>query len=408
MAAPKNPLYKYKAISKNGSISMGYMTAKNEVDLFQKLDEYGLELIRSSEKKPTIFDKYFSPKIELREKLQFYVQLQQMMRAGVTVLNALDNLVVNTRNVTLRDKIVEIRAFLSDGMKFSEALAQFPNVFNKIEVAIVKAGEETGQLAQSFEFITEYLKNEDAIRRKIKKATRYPMMVAGVVVVAVIVLLGVVVPDIVSFLKVIDGGELPFVTVSLIATSEFVQAYGLYMLFIGAGLILGFNLYRRYSADFNHKSDGWFLLMPVVGELLRKIEVSRFCYVFRVLYTAGMPVVSIINQAKDVCSNKVISYALADASTNIKNGSTISSGLNDTGQFPSVVVQMFMAGEESGDVSEVLQYISEYFDTEVDQAIDNFISMIEPGLTVVFGLIIIWIAAAVFGPIYGMLGSLGI
>jgi type IV pilus assembly protein PilC len=278
-------------------------------------------------------------------------------------------------------------------------MAKHPKIFTNLYVSLVGSGEETGKMSSSYQQLIKYMKWLDAMQSRVRKATRYPMVLLVVVIAAVSIMMGLVVPQIVEFIKNMDF-DLPFATVSLIATSEFFQEY--WWLVISAPIVIGatgFGL-RKTSEDVAYKIDVILLKVPSFGLLIRKINIARFCQTFGALYASGLPILQALNSATNTVSNRALHEALESINGYIRSGSPLSEAFNASGEFPSMVVRMLKVGENSGNLTVVLDQVSEFYTNDVDEEVQKMIAMIEPSLTMVLGGMILWIAIGVFGPIY--------
>jgi type IV pilus assembly protein PilC len=382
--------------------------AANESDLTTRLDEGGLALVDCKEmsEKAGKLAVFTSPKVKLRDLVQMFVHLEQLQKAGVPLLDGLSDVRDTTESPRLRDIMTDIYREVAEGNSFSNALAKHPSVFEPIFISLINAGEETGNLINSFGQVIRHLKWTDAMRTKVKKATRYPKILIVVVFGVIWMMMSYVVPNVVGFLKDI-GKELPGVTLALIATSEFFSNYFMYIAGVFFAIYVFIRTGRAISEGFRYRTDFIALYTPVMGPLIRKISLSQFCQTFGILFTSGLDILKCIDAAKMTASNVVIVDALSLVRQQVQEGFPLSAALNRSGEFPSLVVRMVKVGEESGNLTGVLEQVSEFYDKDVNEAVDAMIQMIEPTLTVVLGGMILWIAAAVFGPIYDSLGSMG-
>lgn len=399
--------YVYRAINQKGRPVKGALAAANEADLFQQLQNSGLELIDC---KPVSNRRAgFSigrRKVKLRDLIQLFVHLEQLQKAGVPLLEGLADIRDSTESARLRDIMSEVFREVSEGSSLSECLANHPTVFSNITISLIAAGEETGNLSESFHQLIRHYKWTDQMQSKVKKATRYPKILIAVVFGVVWFLMGHVVPQIVEFLDNIDQ-ELPMVTIALIETSRFFENYILYIIGGLVGTYVLFKMARAFSESFRYRTDYIGLHVPVLGPLSRKIALSRFAQTFGVLFLSGLEILKCLDSARDTAVNMVIMNALDRVREQVSEGSPLSTALNNSGEFPSLVVRMVKIGEESGNLSGVLEQVTEFYDKDVNESVDAMISMIEPALIVVFGLIIIWIAIAIFGPVYNSFSQLG-
>ncbi len=367
-------------------------------------------------KRSSKFSGFTLNRIKLRDLIQFFIHMKQMQSAGIPMLDALSDIRDGADNDQMRDIVSEVHRDVRDGSSLSEAMAKHPKVFKPLFVSLVKAGEDTGDLTSSYIQLESYLKWVDAMQSKIRKATRYPMVVTIVVVLVIVFMMSYLVPQIVDFLKYLDM-ELPWFTLWLIATSNFfveaqfnifgIPIYGaLIVIFVPVILFGSVVGARKLSDEAAYQLDSLYLRMPIVGDLIRKITIARYAQTFGALFASGIDVINGLKAARNTVNNLVLMDAMESVEIYVQSGSPLSDALNASGEFPSMVVRMVKIGEESGDLSEVLEQVSEFYTKDVDEAIDALIEMIQPMLTVILALIIVWIAAGSFGPIYMNLGNM--
>lgn len=338
-----------------------------------------------------------------------------MQSAGVPLLDALGDIRDTTDNGRLRDLMSDVQRDVSDGSSLSEALEKHPKLFSNIYISLIRAGEETGDLTSSYRQLVKYLKWVDGINAKITKATRYPIIVTLVVLATITFMMMAVVPQIVGFLKFLDL-ELPWFTVALINTSDFfvnplfkifgIPIYG-GIVVLGTPIIIFFltRFLYRSSESIAYKIDATFLKLPVFGPLIRKITIARYTQTFAALFTSGIDVVNGLKSARQTVTNLVMIDGMKTVEGLVQSGSPLSEAFNGCGEFPSLVVRMVKVGEESGNLSPVLDQVSEFYTKDVNDAIDGMIELIQPTLTAILGLMIAWIAAGSLGPIYINLGN---
>lgn len=402
------PKYSYRAVNAKGRPIRGVIAAANESDLTTRLEEGGLALVDCKEmsEKAGGISSALAKKVRIRDLIQMFVHIEQLQKAGVPLLESLSDVRDTTESPRLRDVMSDVYREVAEGSSLSNAMARHPLVFEKIFISLVGAGEETGNLMNSFAQVIRHLKWTDAMRSKIKKATRYPKILFVVVCGVIWMMMGYVVPQVVGFLKDI-GKELPPVTTALIATSEFFGNYGIYLV-IGFALIYTFiKVARALSESFRYRTDYIALYTPVMGPLIRKISLAQFCQTFGILFSSGLEILKCLEAAKLTAGNLVLVEALSSVKERVQEGFPLSAAMQRSGEFPNLVVRMVKVGEESGNLTEVLEQVTEFYDKDVNEAIDGMIALIEPAMTVLLGGMILWIAAAVFGPIYDSFGSMG-
>jgi type IV pilus assembly protein PilC len=402
------PKFSYRAINEKGRPIRGVVTATNETELFNRLNQSGMSLLDCKEmnEKTSKFAALTAKKVKVRDLIQMFVHLEQLQKAGVPLLDALTDIRDTAESSRLRDIMGDVYGEVASGSSFSVALSKHPTVFEPIFISLINSGEETGNMTNSFTQVIRHLKWTDAMRSKVKKATRYPKILGGVVIMVIWVMMTQVVPDVTGFLKEL-GQELPPVTLALIATSEFFQNNFPLIIAALVGAYVMLRVSRAMSEGVRYRTDYLALHSPMFGNLIRKIALARFCQTFAVLFTSGLEILKCLEAAKQTAGNLVLTEALERVKTNVQEGSPLSVALNTSGEFPSLVVRMVKIGEESGNLTGVLEQVSEFYNQDVNDAVDGMITMIEPAMTVILGGIILWIAAAVFGPIYGSLGKMG-
>ncbi|MCB9982102.1 MAG: type II secretion system F family protein [Rhodospirillales bacterium] len=411
------PRYKYKAINSKGRPIRGNIAANSEVDLYKQLQSASLELIDCSVQSSKTKGGFHlgQKKIKLRDVIQLFVQLEQMQSAGVPLLDALSDVRDSTEHDGLRDIMSEIFRDVSDGAALSEAMIRHPKIFKPLYISLIEAGEETGDMTSSYLQLVKYLKWVDVIQGKIRKATRYPMIVTGVVILTIVFMMSIVVPQIVGFLEFLDL-ELPIYSKALIATSNFFiepqfnllgfPVYGSIIVIIVPIILIGtYHTLKRGSDTMAYRFDAWWLQAPVFGPLIRKISIARYAQTFGALYASGIDVISALENSRATVNNLMMLDAMESVEGHVKAGSALSEAFNASGEFPSLVVRMVKVGEESGNLTPVLDQVSDFYTNDVNEAIEGLIEMIQPTLTAILGLVIAWIAAGSLGPIYMNLGN---
>ncbi len=391
--------YKYRAVNEAGRPIRGVLTAANETDLFNQLQNSSLELIDCSPVKSKTGAFSLRKKVSLRELIQFFMNLQQMQGAGIPLLDALADLRDTADKDAFRDVLSELYRDVSEGSALSEAMANHPRVFGNLEISLIASSEESGDLQEACRQLVSYLKWVDAMQVRVRKATRYPMILLAVVLFTVTIMMGFVVPQIVDFIRNLDQ-ELPFSTTSLIATSDFFAAHWLWVLLVPIVSIIAIIFFSRTSDSFAYRVDALILKTPIMGELIRKINIARFAQTFGALFQGGIEILKALDAATNTVGNRVLREGLENVQRYVKSGDSLSEALNKSGEFPSMVVRMVRVGEESGGLTNVLNQVSEFYTNDVDEEVQKVITMIEPSLTAVLGGMILWIAVGVFGPIY--------
>lgn len=389
--------YTYVAINTAGDTVKGKMVAVNELDLEERLKGLGLDLIRYRMVKSARVS--FFGRIKARDLIILCIHLEQLERAGVPLLDAIADLRDTTESPRLRDLLSDVYELVKSGNVLSKALAKYPKVFDNVFIGLVKAGEETGQLADSFMHLANHIKWNEELRRKVKKAIRYPIgllfLMAGVMTVMMLF----VVPQISEFL-LSQGFDLPIHTRALIATSDAFVNY--WYLIFGTPVFLfmvGAVAYRT-SDSFAYAIDKMMLRFPLIGQIIIKANLARFTHFFTVTFVSGIDILDCLETAKDVVGNRVLKEAINDVRQNVADGNSLTLALTATGRFPNLVLRMFKVGEESGNMEQALKNVNYFYDREVNDSVESIVGVIQPALTLLMGLLLLWITAAVFGPLY--------
>ncbi len=394
--------YKYRAMNEAGRPVRGVLSAANENDLFSQLQSAGLELVSCSpvSKKGGLLSAVGVGKsVKIRELIQFFLHLRQMQGAGIPLLDSLADIRDTADNDYFRDILSEMYRDVSEGSSFSEALANHPKIFTNLYVSLISSGEESGDIATSCDQLIVYLKWVDSMQVRVRKATRYPTILLIAVVLTVVVMMAFVVPQIVDFIKELDQ-ELPFITTSLMATSDFFVANWMYIFGFLIFSVIGVVVMSRTSDSFAYRRDAVFLKLPIMGDLIRKINIARFAQTFGSLFMGGIDTLKALDAATQTVNNRVLNEALDNVQRFVREGAPMSEAMNRCGEFPSMVIRMVRVGEESGNLTDVLNQVAEFYTNDVDEEVEKVIAMIEPALTLILGVMILWIAAGVFGPIY--------
>ncbi len=398
------PQFAYRALNASGRQVRGKLSANNESDLFQQLQAAGMMLVDSravKEKKIA-----FGGGLAARDKIQFFVHLEQLQAAGVPLIDSLTDVRDSADTPRLRDLTANIINDVSGGMPLSEAFNKHPKVFGEMYSALIAAGEESGKLTESFGHLVKHVTWEDALHTRIKKAARYPLVVLVVITGMLMFMMGFVVPGIVEFLKA-NGQELPPITVALIVTSNFVVNY--WWAILATPIVFAAAIYGLVTSSdkIRYAFSCLSLRLPVMGPLITKLAISRFAHFFAVMFQSGVPILQCLETAQRVVSNVCLEESMKVVRQQVQNGEPLSQAMRNSGQFPSLVCRMVKIGEDSGNLGGIMGNVTSFYDKDVDEAIDAMIGMIEPAMTVISGVIMAWIVIGVMGPIYDSLSKLG-
>jgi type IV pilus assembly protein PilC len=399
------PQYAYRALNEAGRQVRGKLTANNESDLYQQLQQIGLMLLDSKAIKANPLSNAMARGIDAREKIQFFVHLEQLQAAGVPLIDSLTDVRDSTESARLRDLTATMLNDVGGGTPLSEAFAKHPKIFGDLYSSLVAAGEESGNLTAAFQHLVHHVRWEDNIRKRIVKAVRYPAVVFVVITGMLMFMMGVVVPGIVEFLKA-NETALPPLTVALIATSDFIVGYWWAILLTPILIVGGSIIAMSTSSAARYAISCLILRLPVFGPLVTKLAISRFAHFFAVMFQSGVAILQCLETAQRVVSNPCLEESMKSVRQQVQNGEPLSQAMRNSGQFPSLVCRMVKIGEDSGNLGGVMDNVTGFYDKDVDEAIDAMIGMIEPAMTVISGVMMAWIVAGVMGPIYDSIGKL--
>lgn len=395
-------LYAYKAMDANGRLIFGRMDAINAVDLEMRLKRMELDLISGDPVKQGGFG---GTTITRRELIAFCFHLEQLSRAGVPLIESLTDLRDSLDNPRFREVIADLIESVEGGKTLSQALAGHAKVFDNVFVSLVKAGEESGNLTEVLHSLTETLKWEDELAAQTKKLIMYPTFMGVVILAVTLFMMIYLVPQMVGFIKNM-GHELPIHTRALIATSNFFVNY--WYIAIGLPAILGIAAFLavRTNPRARRRFDAIKLGFPYIGEIFKKIILSRFAGVFAMMYASGISVIDSIRTTQAIVGNSVIREGLEQVEQMINDGQNITVAFQNVGLFPPLVIRMLRVGENTGSLDTALINVSYFYNRDVRESIARVQTMIEPAMTMAVGIIMGWIMLSVLGPIYDTISKL--
>ncbi len=398
----------YTAIDTRGKSVKGKVEAENEQLVLSKLHEQQYHVLSVSEDKSASSkanSKTTSSKnVKLTNMVIFSRQFATMIDAGVAIVRCLDILEGQTKDVALKPVISQCKKDVKGGLSLTDAFSKHPNVFSRLYVNMVKAAETGGILDKILDRLATFLEDEQEIKAKIKGAMIYPVMVLGFAMAMVVGLMLFVMP---KFKEIFDSMniDMPAATKLLFGISGFMQQYWWAGLFGGIGLYFGYKYYSKTETG-AWQIDLLKLKVPVVGELVQKMAISRFSRTFATLIASGVPMMRSLEIVGETSGNRVIARTIENARNAIREGQKISTPLAASNMFPGMVTHMIDIGEETGRLSEMLAKVSDFYDSEVETAVKSLTSLIEPCLIVTMGGIVGFIAISIMAPIFKMVSSI--
>jgi type IV pilus assembly protein PilC len=384
---------------RTGEIELG---SKDEVVSYLHRQKLVPVVVRQKQKELSFS---FGSGVNTRDIVIFTRQFATMINAGLPLVQSLDILGEQTENEKFQVVIKEVLRAVESGNTLADALDQHPEVFTKLYVNMVAAGEAGGILDTILLRLASFLEKSDALMRKIKGAMIYPAVIVGVAVSAVVVLLIFVIPTFQEMFSA-SGVPLPLPTRAVISMSEGLQAYWWALLAGVAGA--AFLLRRYYATDAGELVvDRTILALPILGNVQRKAAVARFTRTLGTLVSSGVSILEGLEITARTAGNRVIHDAVMGSRASIAGGETISAPLKQSGVFPPMVVQMINVGEQTGGLDEMLSKIADFYDDEVDAAVSALLAALEPLMIVVLGVVVGGMIVAMYLPIFDMIGAIG-
>ncbi len=392
------PLYTYKAIDADGKAIVGRADAVNLFDLEQRLVRMGLDLVTGA---PTAQKSRFigGTKVKREDLINFCFHLEQLASAGVPLIEGLADLRDSVENIRFREVVSGLIETIEGGKSLSQALAEYPEVFSKVFVSLVRSGEQTGKLSEVLKSLTETLKWEDELAAQTKKLLLYPAFVGGIVVAVTFFLMIYLVPQMTGFIRNM-GQAVPLQTVILIHVSNYFVDYWWTIIAAPVAAWFGVRAAARANPAVAYALDDLKLRVPLIGPILRKIILSRFASSFALMYASGITVLDAMRSSEEIVGNRPLENALHSAGQQIAEGKNLTQAFTEVGLFPPLVIRMLRIGENTGALDRALLNVSYFYNREVREAIGKVQAMIEPAMTLVLGAILGWVMLSVLGPVY--------
>ena len=396
-------IFKYKVIDASGSTKDGTIEAINIEVAISSLQKRGLTIANIvPEQEKSFFEKNISffDRVSNKDVVILSRQMATLFEAQVPALRIFQLLAMQSESAALRRKLKEVVDDLQSGNNISAALAKHPEVFSPFYVNMVKSGEESGKLDQTFMYLADYLDRTYEVSSKVKTALIYPAFVIFTFVTVMVLMLTVVIPKIAAIIK--DSGQaVPIYTKIVMALSDFFVNYGIF--FLIALVIGGFFLWRYLMTDSGKLAlDDAKIKVPFIKILYSKLYLSRIADNMNTMLLSGIPVVRGLDLTASVVDNRVFKNILDRVVEDVKGGSSVSDAMGKHEQIPGIFVQMVKIGEETGQLGNILKTLAAFYRREVTNAIDSIVGMIEPAMIVLLGLGVAFLLASVLIPIYNI------
>lgn len=402
------PIFEYKARDRMGELVAGSMDAPNAESVGSELDRMGhfpvtiqsTELDAEKEKGAKADPLERFQKIKMKELVLFTRQMSTLFHAGIPVLGILVAMEEQVETPKFKKVVKQVRIDIEGGLSISEAMQKHPDVFNELYTSMIEAGEAGGVMDELLKRLATLMERQVETDAKVKGAMSYPKMVVSAMSVAVIILMWKVVPIFVTMFEKAKI-ELPLATQILIGANKAFFDYWYFML---GGIVLTIFAFKKYTSTEKgrYQWDMFMIKVPIMGPIVLRSSMAKFARVFSTLQSGGVAILEILTVTAKVVDNTVISSIIRGLRDSVQEGTGLAAPLKQSGLIPSLVIQMIAAGEESGALDDMLEKVADYYDDEVDHAVKNLSSMIEPVLLLFMAALVLFLALAIFMPMWDM------
>ncbi|MGE0558601.1 MAG: type II secretion system F family protein [Burkholderiales bacterium] len=399
------PSYEYKAIDRTGQPARGGLDAVNEVDLELRLRRMGLDLITCRQVERKSSSMTGGGAITRQDLVNFCFDMEQMVRSGIPIIDGLRDMRDTIESPRFREVLTVMTEDMDAGNVLSQCMASHPDVFDRVFVNLIRAGEQSGQLPEVFKNLADTIRWQDELISQTRRLLMYPALTLVVVLGVMAALLVFLVPQIAQLFKSM-GMALPMQTKLLLAASDIAQNYWLPIMLLPTIAIIALIVIIRGSSKAAYQWDYAKLKLPVIGPIIQKIILSRFANTFGLMYRSGITVLDAIRISEDVVGNRVVADGLNRAVQQVAAGEGLTDTFQNLGLFPPLVIRMLRVGEATGALDVALANVTYFYNRDVKDSVDKGMKMLGPALTLILGGMIAFVIWAVLGPVYDILGKL--
>jgi type IV pilus assembly protein PilC len=396
-AATMSTPFLWEGTDKNGKKVKGKSLANSEASVRADLRRQGVVPTRIRKQRQALFSG--GSRIETADIAIFSRQLATMLSAGIPLVQAFEIVGNGHENAAMQKLILSIKADVEGGSSLAEALAKQPLYFDDLFVNLVEAGEQAGALETLLDKIATYKEKTEAIKKKIKKALTYPAAVLAVAFIVTTILLIFVIP---SFEDLFQGfgADLPGFTRMVIDLSAFVRSNGFYIVVIIGAAVGTFLYFQKRSRAFRHFLDRMLLKTPIIGPIIQKAAIARYARTLSTMFAAGVPLVEALESVAGATGNIVYEVGVLEMRDEVATGQRLQQAMENTELFPNMVNQMIAVGEESGSLDQMSAKVADFYEEDVDNAVDNLSSLLEPMIMAILGVLVGGLVVAMYLPIF--------
>ena len=396
-AVVSNTPFVWEGTDRNGKKVKGKSLATDEAQVRNDLRRQGVVPTRIKKQSKGLFSG--GGKITTGDIAIFSRQLATMLAAGIPLVQAFEIVGNGHENAAMQKLILSIKGDVEGGSSLAEALAKHPLYFDDLFVNLVESGEQAGALETLLDKIATYKEKTEAIKKKIKKALTYPAAVLVVAFIVTTILLIFVIPSFEDLFRGF-GADLPTFTRMVIDLSAFVRAQGIYLGLLIGGAIGTFLYFKKRSRQFRHFLDRMMLKMPVIGPIIQKAAIARYARTLSTMFSAGVPLVEALESVAGATGNIVYEHAVMEMRDEVATGQRLQISMENTDLFPNMVIQMIAVGEESGSLDDMSAKVADFYEEDVDNAVDNLSSLLEPMIMAILGVLVGGLVVAMYLPIF--------
>ena len=402
-AVVSNTPFLWEGTDRNGKKVKGKSLANNEATVRADLRRQGVVPTRIRKQRQSMFAG--GGKITTGDIAIFSRQLATMLAAGIPLVQSFEIVGNGHENAAMQKLILSVKGDVEGGNSLAEALAKQPLHFDDLFVNLVEAGEQAGALETLLDKIATYKEKTEAIKKKIKKALTYPAAVLVVALIVTTILLIFVIPSFEDLFKGF-GADLPTFTRMVIDLSAFVRSEGAIIAFIIGSAVASFLYFKKRSRAFRHFLDRLALKVPIIGPIMQKASIARYARTLSTMFSAGVPLVEAMESVAGATGNIVFEQAVLSMRDEVATGQRLQQAMENTDLFPNMVNQMIAVGEESGSLDQMSAKVADFYEEEVDNAVDNLSSLLEPMIMAILGVLVGGLVVAMYLPIF-KLGAVG-
>ena len=403
------PTYSYRAVTETGKVRTGRTEALNLADFESRLTQLQLELIEAHARTTASLFASWGSSVKPKDLITFCLHLAQVTRAGISLLEGLKDLVDQVENPRFRGIIGAVVDAIQSGTQFADALGAYPKTFDHTFVALVRAGEHSGNIPETFQKLADSLKWRSELHSSFKKLLIYPTFGLTIIIGVFLFLMIYLVPQLSGFIRSMSGGELPLQTRILLGISNFLVNHWWVVLAVPAAIGVAIALVAQFASEsLRTRLDGLKLRLPLIGLTLQKIALARFASTLGMLYASSVPVLAALDLSAGAAGNRALTKAVMECKGRIAEGLTIAESFEQAKLFPKLVIRMLRIGEMTGELDKSLANVSYFYDREISEAIESLQAVIEPILTMFMGGILGWLILSMLGPLYDTISKLKI